>query len=465
MLGKKLYALITELDTSERKLLFNKSYRSEDKRIKQLAVLLGKKNQSIEDFQNNLQVVQQNIVPKNSSDKNKADAIRRFTDFAAGEIENMKITNHIKANSALRSYVLSEIYKETDLHSLQEEYVEKLNTSNKSRNDFWFKDYYLVQKSVHKLRSQTSKDLEDWKKLLLEQKQLTHDFYLSKTSNIYDKISAAYLDDKSTLNVLGKDFASEEGILDLINETSIPAVKALFYLSLAQFNFEHNEKFKLYSSLCLSCLTGAADKNADMIRRKMFFVNFLHGFHYGFSSSYILDAIESALEIDLKYKQVEERTMFFLFFSQIIFNIKKGKINYFNHDSSKYFQAKSSDYFYKFLKAFECFTNGEIKQAKSILMNVSYTKNPYIASWSRQLEIVINLKQGNDDLVSSYFVSETKKVLSNSNRVFAINSSAKLLSEVANLSSHKVPVLLSKLYGADDVITPFHRCLMEYIKN
>ncbi len=464
MLGKKLYSLITELDTSARKLIYYRSQQSEDKRLKQLALILGKKNSSIEEFNDNLLKVKNALVVKGSSDKVKGDALRRFADFAANEIENIKISIFVKENKKIRAYILSEIYKEVEPRDLQEEYLQKLKGQLDGVTDFWMTDYYLVQQSALKLRSQTTKDTEDWRNLLLEQKNLAQSFYLRKNSTILDKISSLYLDDKSSIERIGKDLADEKQILSLIAQSDSPPVKSVFYLALAQFNFEKETKFNEYSILSLRAIEGLNDRASDNIRRKMELIKFLHAFHFGCSAHEVLEAIEQVVDIDSKYKLREERAIFFLFLSQLIFNEKEGALNYFKGDSKKYFNLKSADYFYKFLKAIEHFRNNELKLAKGILMDVSYSKNPYVASWSRQLEMVINLKQGNEDLVNSYLLSECKRLKANENRIFTLNSSAFLLCEISNHLSAKIPGFLKKLSAEEKMLSPFHTLLYNYIK-
>jgi hypothetical protein len=465
MLGKKLYNLISELDTSNRKLLFYKIRQTEDKRMKALAILLEKKHMSLDEFNQCLVKCEGALVKKGSSKKIKSDALRRFNDFAANEIENIKISVFIKQNQKIRKYILCDIYKDVKTQELQQDYLNKLRAIIAPENDFWLFDYYLMQESALKLRSQSTKDIEIWRGLLLEQKKLASSFFLKSSSIILEKIAASYLDDRNSIERLGKEIADEKNIFALIDQTEDPVIKSVFYLSLAKFNFEHERKFNEFSALAIDCLKDLNDYDSEITRRKIYFAKFLHAFHFGFSSTEILNAIEKVVEIDLKYKQLSERIVWFLFLTQLMFNQKGGKLNYFQPNSKKHFNHKSTDYFYSFLKAFEHFKNNQIKEAKLLLVDLSYSNNFYVATWSRQMEMVINLKQGNDQLVNSYLTGEFKKIVTNKDRIFTVNSSAFLLSKIAGALFIKQPDYLNALSAKEKNISPIHAIITAYLKN
>jgi hypothetical protein len=58
------------------------------------------------------------------------------------------------------------------------------------------------------------------------------------------------------------------------------------------------------------------------------------------------------------------------------------------------------------LLALDYFINNKYKLAKRILVEISHTKNNYIATWARLIEIVINIKQENFELAENFVKNE-----------------------------------------------------------
>jgi hypothetical protein len=177
MLGQKLYNLILELNTSERKLLFYKAKRSDDKRHKQFVVLLGIKQQSAADFQDNLSLIKNQLSSKSHSEKEKNDFLRRFIDFCIKEIEDLKIEYYTKSNPEIRHYILSSAYNKFNTKSIYHDYLTKLGTNTKDGNDYWLRSYFLTKMANIKLLNQTEDDFHDWRQLVSQQINLLQDFY------------------------------------------------------------------------------------------------------------------------------------------------------------------------------------------------------------------------------------------------------------------------------------------------
>lgn len=146
MIGQKLYFLLADLTTSERKYLFVKGKKSEDKRYASFITLLGKKRGSTADFQDALHKVKNQIAPGKSGDKEKSDTIRRFIDFCIKEIENLKIELYSQSNGKLRNYILAEVYDTSKTREVNEDYLKKLNKQTDDK-DFWLKNYYITKTS------------------------------------------------------------------------------------------------------------------------------------------------------------------------------------------------------------------------------------------------------------------------------------------------------------------------------
>lgn len=465
MIGKKLFNLIQELDTSERKLIFSQAKRSDDKRYSYLKKLLGTKRQSVLVFQQNLIQIQSVILPGNSNVAEVGLATRRLIDFCIKEIENIKIKQYINTNKKIRSYLLCEVYKDYEKKEILEDYLSKLIDAIDVDQDYWLYDFYLKTLSNLKLRTQTKRDIKDWKGLLLLQKDYTQKFYVKKNAIILDKVSSLYLDDKGSVDAFKAQITDEKTSLALIASTHDKQTKAIIYGALAQFNFENKLKYQKYSELSFLSLKGEKGLSSDFIKRKLLLVNFLHTFHFGQPAKKVLSAISAVVKIDRQYSVNDQRNIFFLFLVQLVFNDRTGEINYFKVEVKKYLNLHDAEYFHSFLLALDHFINNKYKLAKRILVEISHTKNNYIATWARLIEIVINIKQENFELAENYLLNEVRRIISTKNKTFTTNSSAYLLVQMASILSVKVPKALQSMASPKKLVSPFHYLLSNTLLN
>jgi hypothetical protein len=464
MIGQKLYFLISDLDTSERKYLFLRGKKTEDKRYKPFISLLGKKGNSTAEFQDALDKIKDVISPAKSNEKDKSDAIRRFIDFCIKEIENLKIEIYSKSNSKIRNYILAEIYDNSKTREVNEDYLEKLNKQT-DKKDYWLKNYYLTKSASLKLRSQTTKDLDEWKRLIIEHKKLVQSHYQQEITHAYDRISASFLDDKRSIDLLEGEVKTEDDVLLQIVISNDTHVKASLYLTLARFFFRNEAKFKEYIDSAKELMKNYTDRESEILLRKIAFASFLHAFHFNHEYSKIKNLIETVIKINLKFDLEDHKSYFYLFLIQILQDDKKGDLNYFKSDIKKYFAIKTTDYLLEFLEAINFFKQKNYKSSKRILSNLSYTDNPYLASWARLLEIVINQKQGNSDFAETLLKSELKRMDQNKNRIFSINSNLKLMKELCNVLNIKIPATLKILNTEKTTLSSFHLLLSNELKN
>lgn len=464
MLGQKLYNLILELNTSERKLLFYKAKRSDDKRHKQFVVLLGIKQQSAADFQDNLSLIKNQLSSKSHSEKEKNDFLRRFIDFCIKEIEDLKIEYYTKSNPEIRHYILSSAYNKFNTKSIYHDYLTKLGTNTKDGNDYWLRSYFLTKMANIKLLNQTEDDFHDWRQLVSQQINLLQDFYQKELSGVYEKIASSYVDDKNSLSYFNADYLKEDYIVKQMELAKNPKVKAMFYLALSRFNIDDEIKYPLYSSEAIRLIKNIPDLEADFIRRKVFFASFLHTFHFSHSYAVIKKLLTKILVLNEKNNSTEPKIYFYLFLLQIINDDKEDELNVYQEKNvRKYFSEKGTLYFYHFLEALEYFKSQDYKNAKRIISNLSFVNNPYIASWSRCLEIVINYNQGNFDLTENLIKREIKRLSTQTNRFFTINSSIVLIVKISKLLNIKIPKLFQDFYVKTTKLSPIHQYIIESI--
>lgn len=465
MIGNKLLQLIKDLNTSERKLLIYKAKQSEDKRLKQFIKLLGKVNQSSSDFQDSLTIVKNNISSKGQSEKIKNDQLRRFIDFCIKEIEELKIEQYAKANLAIRNYILSNVYNKNTTRTVYQDYLSKINTYAKNSNDFWIKNYYINNMASLKLLSQTDNDFKEWRDLLSVQINLIQDYYYEEIANVYTKIGASYVDDKTTLDQFDAKYLSQDYILKQIDLVRSPKVKANLYLALARFNIEDEIKYPMYSSEAIKVVKNINDNDADLIRRRVFFASFLHVFHFNHPYSIIKKLLLKIIAFNEKSEFEEPKIFFYLFLLQIINDDKEGTLNVYKVNPKKYFTDSEFLYFFNFLEAVEYYKSNDFKSAKRILNNLSFVNNPYIASWSRCLEVAVNYRQGNMDLTESLINKELKRLALHSNRIFTINSSVLFMVKMAKILNLKVSKNFMDISTRTIKISPIHQFMINSIKN
>lgn len=465
MIGNKLLQLIKDLNTSERKLLIYKAKQSEDKRLKQFIKLLGKVNQSTSDFQDSLAIAKNNISSKGQSEKIKNDQLRRFIDFCIKEIEELKIEQYAKANPAIRNYILSNVYNKNTTRVVYQDYLSKINTHTKNSNDFWIKNYYINNMASLKLLSQTDNDFKEWRDLLSIQINLIQDYYYEEIANVYTKIGASYVDDKTTLDQFDAKYLSQDYILKQIDLVGSPKVKANLYLALARFNIEDEIKYPMYSSEAIRVVKNINDDDADLIRRRVFFASFLHVFHFNHPYHVIKKLLLKIIAFNEKSEFEEPKIFFYLFLLQIINDDKEGTLNVYKVNPKKYFTDPEFLYFFNFLEAVEYYKSNDFKSAKRILNNLSFVNNPYIASWSRCLEVAVNYRQGNMDLTESLINKELKRLALHSNRIFTINSSVLFMVKMAKNLNLKVSKNFIEISSRTIKISPIHQFMINSIKN
>jgi hypothetical protein len=465
MLGNRLLLLIKELNVSERKLLIYKAKGSNDKRMKEFIRLLGNPNQSTSDFQDSLSIVRNHISNKNQSEKIKNDQLRRFIDFCVKEVEDLKIENYSKSNPAIRNYILSNVYNKIDTRYIYQDYLVKLNTSSKNSNEFWFKNYYINKMASLKLLSQTDEDFKAWRNLLSSQIKLVQEYYYEEIANVYTKIGASYVDDKTTLEQFDAKYLNQDYILKQIELVQSPKVKANLYLALARFNIEDEIKYPMYSSEAIRIIKNVNDNDADLIRRRVFFASFLHVFHFDHPYPIIKKLLLKIIAFNEKSEFEEPKMFFYLFLLQIINDDKEGSLNVYKINPKKYFTDAEFMYFFNFLEAVEFYKSEDFKSAKRILSNLSFVNNPYIASWSRCLEVAVNYRQGDMDLTESLINKELKRLAMHSNRIFTINSSIVFMVKMAKALNVKVSKNFQEIHLKTIKISPIHQFMINSIKN
>jgi hypothetical protein len=463
MIGKKLYHLLNELSTAERRLLFNKAKWTNDKRYPLFIRLLGTKGQKMDDFSASLVEIELALQAAELSAKAKNIALRRFTSFCIKEVEELKIARFVESDKRLRSYVLCNVYKEIEPKNIFEGYLYDLKETLKAGNDYWLNDYYLRSKSALKLSSQTDKDIQEWKAILIEQKQEVDNYLMYKTAVITDKVASLYLNDPDSVTDLGDNFLNKAEIIKMADKAGNIEVKAILLGCLAQINFEDKSKFKKYTEEAMKLVENSKEPSSVLVKRKILIVNFLHGFHFGSRVDYLYTVINEIILIDKSLKIEDKRNLFFFFLIRLLLNEKATTPASIPDDYKLYFKDEHIDWFYQFLVAFSFFTQGKYAQCKNALIEISHSKNTHITSWARLLEIATCVKLSNHSLAVNYLNNELKRHSNKQSNRFSANSTVQFLITMANHYTIRVPKkLVSSKYSQQ--VTPLHTILLSTVK-
>ncbi len=435
MIGKKLHQLLQDLSVSERRSLLNICKRSDDKRHGQLDRLLRAKNTSEASFVKTLNKIGKELKESEVSEQEREKNLRRFVDFAAKEIENLKLKQLLGKDLKLRNYLLSLSYDQNETKRLKNEYLSKANTYALKDNDYWVQRQFLEHRLKTTLQNQTVNDIKEFRKSVGKKRHLVQWYYQLEMAQIYDFVSSTFLDDKTSLDEFG-DYISSNDNFDALIKLAIGYSEATGYkLAQARFNFENPVHCKLYieeaEQLQKKCQEG---KTKDIVRRKIVFLKFLYAFHYGESYDVLRALIREAQDINEKYQNEDPKIVFYLILIEIL---EGNNTDQLLEKYQGYFASPKVAYMQDLLVAIGAVRNGDLKKAKRLLLDVSYCSNPYLAVWSRLLEIVINLNQGNEQLVDSLIDRAKRQMQNNINRIFTFNSSDWVLNEVYKITGHK----------------------------
>ncbi len=459
MVGKKLFALLADLSLSERRILLNDAKKSGDKRNAVLVALVSQNPKDQEDFQRTLTSVTRGLMRDGLSEAEQNLKKRRFSDFAIKQIEELKISRFLQNNSKLRSLVLSNVYDKPETADVMEGYLETLGNISSKEQDLDLRNYYLSKSIELKPQSQTVKSVNAWRKLISERAELIESRYKADKAELFDLVSISYLDNGTDYKELVQSHREEEGL----NEISLELEKlnaASYKIADARITFNNlDQSLKaLREAEELIGPVNNRDTRKLALKRKVTYVEFLLNFHNGGDADNLIGLIDDVLAADRLLNKEDLKILFY--------RAALAALNGEEHSTLKSLESKvdqDSQYMVDFVKALLHLYKGEYRKAKRLFHEVSYSGNPYVASWGRVADIVINTRLGNDDLVRSLLQRANRHLDKHRNRVYSLNSSAVVLDIVSQEIGLRVPQ--SRKSGNNDVekVTVLHRFIYEHL--
>lgn len=419
MLGKKLYYLIAELSVSDKRQLYNAHGASSDKRDTLFVKLLKSNPKNQQDFSVKLEKLSKDLSSKEVDQKERNKNLRRFIDFSAKRIEDLKLQELCKSNQKIRNYLLAQIYKKSERHDLNERYYDKAN--KESGDDYWVKISFKNAQLAHVYKSQMVQDQNYWRTLVKEKEELVSDYYQAEMANVVNAISRSYLDDRASIESFEFLFQSSEDLEPLIAVAPGNTEKIQYKLAQARFAFDNHTLFSSHIMEAESYFEEGLEDQKDIsrIRREILVIKFLYGFSNGHYWSELESYMSEAVQIDDENNNWDPKLLFYLFILNAI-NGNDNKVLKEKYEIA--FMKENAKYLFDFTDAISYIANDDVKSAKQILIETSYCNNPYVSLWSKLFEAVLNLGQGNIELGESIVKRAKRQVKGMETRLFCIPS-------------------------------------------
>jgi hypothetical protein len=455
MIGKKLLALLVDLTVSERRVLLNDSKKSQDKRHEAFIVLLTSKTNEKEKFISVLNKIGVDLTDPALPESEQNLKKRRFVDFAIKQVEEMKISSYLKNDLKLRNLVLSNVYDRKGTRGVMEGYLAQLGEISTQQKDLDLKNYFLSKSIELTPQSQTVKSVDSWRRLLSERLELIESRYKADKADLFDLVSISYLDNGTDFQELVEayELSGDAGNLgkelEALNEVS-------YKIADARINFTDTDRSvgSLEEADELVEAIEGNDRKKLELKRKITYVKFLSAFHHGADTEALIQLIDKVLALDRTLDKEDLKVL--------LYRSALSAIDGEEHETLEELKGKVNDdsqYMVDFVEALHLLAVGEDKAAKRLFQEVSYAGNPYVASWARVADVVVNAKQGNDDLVRSLLQRANRQLENHSSRVYSLNSSAIVLDAIASKFGFSIP---SKRKGDSTVVaetTIFHQAI------
>jgi hypothetical protein len=448
MKGKRLYALLKNLDRSERLQLHHQCIKSSDKRHAVLKDLLDSKVDSIESFESVLNKTAVHF--ENYSDAAKAQ--RRFIDFASKEIENILIADYLNNKPQEKSFFLAKIFNERNSQELFSHYNESAKVSAEKVNNLWMLSELSDYKIKWLSRGQVKEDMKLLRILLNGKYNLEKDNYFQQLSQYYSTISALYLDDN---NVVSDDDLQniQLELNELTQKSPNPFFKAQFLLASARFNFGAKQKLdnllneaeKIISDLTKN------ESQYERLKRSIYYIRILSGINYGDNLLKLIDFSNEVLRINRKYAYKDSVSYFlntmFLILNKDLEMALKQRLNF----DEIYFDDSNRFYSF-FLDALYYFLNENYESALEILNNLSYAESDYVALWSKLMVIKIHSNLGNDRLFKNLLVRMYKYLKDHHSRNFTQKVSVEILNSYKKKNDDKLITNKNKIFDLFELL-------------
>jgi hypothetical protein len=426
MIGKRLFHLINDLERGEKVLLHSLCKKNEDFRFKAFKQLLETKFNSEESYKYALSLLDHFF----SHLPDKTKALRRFTDFACKEIENLRIRQHIENNPHIKAFLLADVFNQRNSAILFNHYSQNAKDILSDTNEWFLKSEIIDYEIKWLTRGQLKEDFIKLKTAIIKKNEYNQYNYYEHLVSHYSTISAIFLDDSQD-----KDFFENLKLTDLeleeyIRKSPSPYYSAQFCLARARFAFrEENTLRRLLerAESFLEQLDNKQDIEYRRIRRSINYVWILTIFNYGGDLKATISLSELIIQTNQTY-HYKDSISYFLHILLLMLDEQWKRVEELQNLQNSFYFDGSNEVYPQFLMGFEWFLKGRKKEALLIFNDLSYSKSHYIAVWSKLLVMKMHSDLGNMRLLKNLLDRTNYYLIQNKDKLFLHQPSSKLIS-------------------------------------
>lgn len=386
MVGNRLYNLINLLTASQSKTILNICKDSNDKRKKALAILIKArpyKNEAVFQAALNARFLGKDkiMTPVLNGE------IRRFADYAAGEIENVILLQNLKQDTLSRKLFLVKHFLGTNNSFLIDHYLDGAYHQSTEKNDLLSKNMSLDYLLIAYAKLQTDSASNKLKELTRQKFNFIQELYHRNLSEYYNMVTNMSIDDSDLLKEAV--FPDKKAFEQLFRQSAGSLYSVVYKLSLARLNFTNENLCRSLLDSCKRELKEFSVRNEDWskIYRRILFTRVSFGLHFGWDNEMVLEESRELLLHNEKNKYYDDGAFFYFLFCLLL----QGGIA----EAEKTFKVKRSLYFkhkpsalMNFLESLYAFRTKDDKALKHKLAKVTYGDSYYMVVWSRLLELI-----------------------------------------------------------------------------
>lgn len=453
MKARKLFQLMSVIGTADQHRLLLICEASVDKRYAFLKELLTLNIQSADE----LSAWLDRQLEKGS----KKEDLRRLLSFCTQELEHQLLLSAVDKDSALKAFLLAQTAIDANNDYLLEHYLKRAIKQADKAGQAEIKNNSLSHYINQIGRRQKAKDLSLIRQLVLEKKEAINQLYFKEQATFYRLLSGLYLDDAEIINITD-GYENTYRQLDQLAENCPNEIDAIEYkITKARFAFFDPDCFPLFVDDCVSQINSQQSygpKERDLMARRLHFLNFVNGFHFGDSTTELLQ--EAELLIDIDYRHQLKDSISYFYYLLILF-LEKGSQAVQNQKEiyHSFFYNRKTWFYWDFIDALILLEEKGTLPALQQFSELVYAPNFYISLWSRFCELYVHLQQGNHRLCNSLLDRIRQVLVKNNNKRYTHNSSK----ELHKLGRHLLSSSTEKSMTISSHLSPFHQYLADHL--
>ncbi len=461
MKGRRLYHLLKEISTKDRKKLIHLLQFTKDKRALIFEDILKndfKNNKDLDEYLNNRFVEKNNNKSTIEIDK----SIRRFVDYANKYLEDLLINNHLQLNKVDRMRILNEIVADGKNDYLQDYYLSKTIIQAKKNKDVNLHNQYLDWQINRYGRQQHDKNIKHIKKLLSEKKLYLNFAHHEQLSFYYRLLSTTLIDE--SISDDNKVISPSPTELDeLVAKSLNKFYSGDYMITKARFSFFQDDFEELIND-AITYIQNIPIKPIEkkVLTRRALFLKMVHNFNVDKPLNELLSYSKQIIDFNIALGFRDGLS----FFYHLLFLVLNNDIDQcekeLEENTSLFFNDKTL-FYASFIEGLIALKknkkdNTHFDEALGIFSELKYSPNYYISLWSSLYEFLIHYLQGNMMLCKS-LIERLKTFLYQHNHMeYSYEASNYVYAVFRKLLSKR---LLNK---EKPVLSALHKFILEFVE-